>query len=819
MQRFCRALLYTVAIDALLVAGASAQPLPAEADTAASSNEIIVTARRGAELLQDVPASVAVFTEKALQQSGVGDTQEIANLTAGVTIVTSTAEVGDTQINIRGLNGARDAENNVALVVDGVLKTNTAQLNQIQGRLVQAEVLKGPQGAYYGRNAAAGAIVLTTKKPGDRLELWGEAGYGENDSVFGRSSISGPLTGNLGFVLFGDYRKTDGSYRNTGPNPSSAGATVDRFEGYNVGGRLYSESGPLTVDAKARYGKVDAAGLSFDVAFQLPGFAAALGNPLFNEDVNKRNFTFIGNIRPDSNQETVEASIRAVYDLDWATLTGWVLYSDVDQSLLADSTSASLNRFAAVPSCRATTAALFNAGLVLPSPQFLGPTPEASLFGPFGPTTCDGIQTQIRQQKDVSTEIRLASPGDARFDWSVGLYYLHIDRHTGVGIHADEGAPATLALYNPVGTPNPTSLLFDDKFKTNVYAGFASADYELSETLDVSAALRFDREERSVRNLVPNVLDPTSGQPINPGFALGPITPKSRVYEQLQPKVSLAWMPSRHFTLFGNWGIGFKAGGFNQQGSNAVLNANFNIPLGSNLKIEDEYRKERSSAFEAGFKLGTPDGRFALEGAAYYTRVTDMQFFEFFTGGFGLLRVVSNIDRVDIKGFEASANFRLVEGWTFFASGNVTDSEIKKNASRPDTVGNKSPYTADYTINLGTQIVAPLRDNLDLTFRADYRVTGPTWFSSVQAQDRRTIFDLFFPGLGTANYTKTERDAFGILNLRAGLQTERWSLTVFADNALNRKNIAEVIPAPEFGGSFVAPGALRTVGVQLGFDF
>src|SRR5690606_26978963 len=106
----------------------------------------------------------------------------------------------------------------------------------------------------------------------------------------------------------------------------------------------------------------------------------------------------------------------------------------------------------------------------------------------------------------------------------------------------------------------------------------------------------------------------------------------------------------------------------------------------------------------------------------------------------------------------------------------------------------KSPYTADYTINLGTQIIAPLRDDLNITFRADYRITGPTWFSTVQAQDRRTIFDLVYPGLGTANYSLTHRNAFGILNLRAGLQAKNWSLTVFADNALNRENIAEVIP-------------------------
>ena len=84
--------------------------------------------------------------------------------------MTGTAEAGDTQINIRGINGARDAESSVALVADGILKTNTAQLNQDQGTLRQIEILKGPQGALYGRNAAAGAIVIQTLKPSDVLE-------------------------------------------------------------------------------------------------------------------------------------------------------------------------------------------------------------------------------------------------------------------------------------------------------------------------------------------------------------------------------------------------------------------------------------------------------------------------------------------------------------------------------------------------------------------------------------------------------------------------------------------------------------------------
>ena len=114
-------------IGLAIAAPASAQTAPAPADAAEEEdNTIFVTARRQNERLQDVPASVSVLTADALQKTGAENAEDFAQLTPGVTIVTGTAEAGDTQINIRGINGARDAESSVALVVDGILKTNTA---------------------------------------------------------------------------------------------------------------------------------------------------------------------------------------------------------------------------------------------------------------------------------------------------------------------------------------------------------------------------------------------------------------------------------------------------------------------------------------------------------------------------------------------------------------------------------------------------------------------------------------------------------------------------------------------------------------------
>lgn len=811
-----------LSITSMPVAARAEAPAPAEqAGVTNAPGEITVTARRRSERLVDVPASVSVLTGDALRASGIVTTEQAIAFTPGVTIVSGAAQVGDAQINIRGVNGARDAENNVALVVDGILKTNTAAVNQYQGDLQQFEVLKGPQGAYYGRGATAGAFVLTTKKPGDHLEISGRISAATQNSGLAEGSVATPLTPTTGLVVFGQYRQTDGFYANTGPSSLTQGKTVDTYLGWNVGARVVSEpTDRLSIDAKVRAGAVKAGALNFEAVFALPGFASAFGNPDFNQNVNDHtNFTFMRNVPNKDRQKTFETSLKVDYDLDFAKLVSWVSYSNIRETLIGDATAASLGRFNGTAPCIADTARLYAEGVKLQSPLVLASTPGASIFGPFGPTVCDGIQVTVRDQKDLSAEMRLVSKGDGPVSWSLGGYYLHINRHYGVAVNEDTGQGFLDTLYNAPDSINPTSQLFDDRLTTNVYAGFGSLQYKPDSHLTLQSALRFDSEERHVTPLVPDVLDPVTGAPINPGFSVGSIVPKSRTYQLAQPKLTARYELNPNTNFYVDWGVGFKAGGFNSQGSGAIIQQYFNDLMGSNLGIGDEYKKERTSAFEAGFKLRLAGGAVRIDGAVYRNMVTNMQFFEFLTGTFGLLRVVSNIDKVRLQGAELGIVVQPARGLTLTAGGNVLDSKILRNSVRPDTVGNKSPYSADYTLNLGAQYERPVGHDLSATFKVDYRLTGPTWFHVVQAQTRRTIFDVFYPGIGTGDYSGTQRKAYGILNLRAGVKGANWSLTAFANNALKKRYLEEIIPAPEFGGSFVTPGALRTIGVEAGFHF
>ena len=818
----------------LILSGcAAAVVMPVLPLSAQSIDEIVVTARRQTESLRDVPASVSVLTADALEKTGAQIAEDFVQLTPGVTIVTGTAEVGDTQINIRGMNGARDAESSVALVVDGILKTNTAQLNQNHGTMSQVEILKGPQGAIYGRNAAAGAVVLSTLKPSDEYTGKLKVGLGEHGTQTASGYLSGPLGTNSGFVVSFNRTETDGFYTNRFLNQD----VVDNAELYGIDTRLMVELDSTTWDLKARYAKVDSASINFRAAFQLPAFG-----PGFTQNVNSIDFeengnAYYGNIIPTNDQETVEISAKVDHEMENHTLTAWMLYSEVEQDLMADGTSADFGRYAAAAlagtpaatasaaQCAATTAALST--FVINSPGQIGGT-----LGPYSPTTCDGSQYQVRNQKDFSVEARLASNTDGPLQWQAGVYYLDIDREVGVSLGADLGQGVLYSLYNGPTSVNPTSQLYHDDFTTEVTAVFASLDYAASDNLNVGFALRYDEEKREVDNLVPLVADPITGAALNPGQdvdgdgVLTAIPSDSETYDELQPKISMNYAVNDETNIYANAGIGFKSGGFNNSGAAQIISNNLvNGPtlldalltgtaanVNSEVTIADNYEKETSTAFEVGVK-GT-SGDLTYELAGYYTEVEDMQFFEFFVGTFGLLRVVNNIDEVEIMGVEGSLKYDLNDELALFGSFNYLDSEITSNSARPSTVGNKSPYTSEYTINIGADFSKELNNGSEITARFDYRITGPTFFHTVQGVNT-SQWASFAPG----DFSIAERDEYGVMNARIGITNGNLKVSAYARNLFDEKFLAEVIPAAEFAGSFVSPGARRLVGVEASLSF
>ena len=843
----------------LTVAAAVAAALSGQTAVAQQANEqvleevVVTTARQREEALQDVPASITAITADTLEAAAVQRAGDFIRLSPGVSLVQA-AEVADAQVNIRGINGARDAENSFALIIDGVLQTNPAAFNREYSDLKQIEVVKGPQGAIYGRNAAAGAIIITTTKPSDVFSGSAKVGLGQDSMTTGSVVLSGPISDTAGWKIAADYRKTDGFYKNRFLNNSS----VDDYDGFNINARfVFEPTDSATLDVKARYGEVEAAAISFNPVFLVPGFVGS-GLPnaqLFNEDVNKHNFEFVNNIDPFNNQESFDISAKWDQATSFGKLTAWALYSDVKNDFGSDGTSATYGFFWNEPNCVASSAQLFNSGFKMPAPQIqFGPPPAAAIWGPYTASRCDGTQYQVRNQKDYSFELRLQSDGDQRLRWLAGVYALTIDREVGVNTGIDSNVGVVRSLYVPRGQPNGTEQLVWDNFTSDVYAGFANLSYDVTDSIEASLALRYDNEKRKVKNLVPvaartayfdyNPFDNAfvGNSPLNPALvpALNPnlrpdgtIPDRSESFSEFQPKVSLTWKASDSLTAYANWGVGFKSGGFNNTGSAATVdlfincftgrglsNATVNCPGGRpgagtlrTVIVRDNYDKETSQATELGFKGKLADGRLSYEAAVFSTKVDDMQFFEFLVGDFGLLRVVNNIDEVQIQGVELGVDFRVTDEFKFVAGYSRVASEIKKNTSRPTSVGNEAPYTADYTATIGAEFDVPVGDAWGLQASAYLNIIGPTWFHVIQSQNNETV--KFFTG----NFTNSERDKYQTLDARLAFVSDSWTLALVGKNITDTKFLQEVIPAPEFGGAFVHPGSERHLSVELGYKF
>ena len=206
MSRACRAVyegdhqmhsrLKTRSLLQLAVASTLATPvaLPAQTTVAADVplEEIVVTARKRDEALLDVPVAVNAFSAKEIESAGILRPQDFIALTPNMTMV-QTQNQGTSFIVVRGISQARNSEPSVAVLIDGVAMANPSQFNQELFDIESIQVLKGPQGALYGRNAIGGAVIITTRQPGDELSGKIMVGYDSGPGYTVRAGVGGPV--------------------------------------------------------------------------------------------------------------------------------------------------------------------------------------------------------------------------------------------------------------------------------------------------------------------------------------------------------------------------------------------------------------------------------------------------------------------------------------------------------------------------------------------------------------------------------------------------------------------------------------------------
>jgi iron complex outermembrane receptor protein len=838
--------LIATAAASYVTAAAAEGPTPVAApDTALE--EVVVTARERAERPLDVPVTEEAFTATEIKAAGIERPQDFLALTPGVGFVKA-AEAGDLQVSIRGLNTGRDNEPNIALLIDGVLQTNPFALSQELANIQQIEVVKGPQGAIYGRNAVAGAIIIDTRKPGDEFEGDATVGYGDYQSSKANFWIAGPLAAGVDAGLSAFYTRTHGFFSNSYLGCDDC---TDFYEEYGAAPRFIVKLGENgTLDIKAKYSKINDGAINYNASFALPAFAEFLGNPDFYQDVNQHQFVYDNNIVPQNVQTNRDFSVKGEWKYDVGTLTAWYAYNDQDNYFLTDGSSAAFDLYL---DAKNSAGKLYcqqdlnnQLGGPLPSPTFYAGA--SSVLPPYSPTRCDGYQYQLRDQIDNSAEVRFTSPSEQPLRWQGGLYVADIRRHVVVSQGSDQGNGFLDQAFVPSSGPNPTDLLYDDQFTSKVIAPFGQVSYDLLSNLEGAIALRYDYEHRTVDPDVPKVNPQTLGfgaggvpdcpggpnngsctSYINPYYNVNPtaatIPSRSANFSEPEPKVTLNWKFVPDWSAFASWGVGFRSGGFNSSGSAATVSEflgslRYVTPSGTVTTIpaiagvSDQYKKEVSKASEIGVKGDLFDHSVFLSADYYYTRVDNMQIFNFFAGPFGLLRVVTNIDEATLQGVEADVKWKVNPFVSVFAGGAYVDSKINSYTGRPYTDGNRVPYAPEYTLDSGVSFTAPVNANGDaVVLRVDEQTLGPTWFSPVQDNTVTTEFGV--PG----NYAKTERDPFTILNARLGYNALNWELTAWIRNIANKEYLSEVIPAPEFGGSFIQQGLPRSFGVDFRYHF
>jgi iron complex outermembrane receptor protein len=275
---------------------------------------VVTTARKREEAVEDIPASINVFSEDEIRSAGIETPHDFIALTPNVTLV-QTQNAGNSFINIRGVSQARNSEMSAAVLVDDVLMTNPAQFNQQLYDIEQIEVLRGPQGALYGRNAIGGAITIRTKAPTDEFEGIIDVGGDSGPGYKVRGAVSGPISDTLKFRASASYVDTDGYINN-----KYLDEEADPYEDLSARLRLlYEPTDTFSADLRFYISQMDTQALYFNIAAEADD--TSLPVRVNNPGVNER--------------DTWGFSLKLDFETEFGTLTSITAFDDLEELALA----------------------------------------------------------------------------------------------------------------------------------------------------------------------------------------------------------------------------------------------------------------------------------------------------------------------------------------------------------------------------------------------------------------------------------------------------------------------------------------------------
>lgn len=722
----------TVALPALGLSGqAAAQTVAATAD-----EEILVTARKREESLQDVPVAITAFGEEEIQSARIESLADVSKLTPGLNFTPLFGAQNQLPI-IRGAAQTFGALN-VGVFLDGVYLTGKAAADLEISDLERVEVVKGPQSALYGRNTFAGAINYVTKRPGSELEGRAEYTYGEYGLRKALASVSVPLGEGLGVQIGAYDRQFDGWYRS-----AIDGGRVDFADTH---GAMLT----IAFDPNERFSATARLSTSSESIGQPPANVIRTnsnpgvpsGAPATGPNRQERNLLYVGELPSvpqngvlvnttrnpvavsDYGQrgDTWRASLAMSYDFDAFTLASISAYSRRETEYTFDGDNTICDRSGGCPN-----------------------------FGfPFAPaipvgTSSFGTSSSDEDFVDKSQEFRISSPTGGRLTWMAGLYWF--DNET-VSLGYSQN-PLTASAFATNGVPRIATT-------TESFAQFASIGFEFTDNLRGTLELRHESEDQTFKQA-----------PTRPGTgASAAVFDLKQSFEFTTPRATLDYDLTENNLLYATVARGAKTGGFNT-----------NLNIAANQR---QYDPEYSWNYEVGSKNTLWNRAATLNAALFYTDWEDQQVAcqnPVTFGGTSTQRTyVCNVGQAQVWGLELDGGVRLTDWFSITGNYAWTDATYEKFVDdslaatlailgqQPlDFNGKKLPYVPEHKFAVSPRLSWTVGD-LDFEARADVAYQSKTYLRADNLQ--------FFGDKTT-------------VDLRASVSSGPWRVQAFVDNVFD----------------------------------
>jgi iron complex outermembrane receptor protein len=601
--------------------------------------EIVVTARKKDERLQDVPLSVSPFTADVIEQLRLVSMNDIARFSPGFSFTSAYGRqpTSDRPV-IRGLTTIRNgiANANVAATfVDGIYlggSTQTADLLNLE----RVEVIRGPQQAQYGRGTYAGAINYVTRKPSDELEGEVFASTAEHDTRELHGWMTGPLTDTLAGYVGASHREYGGEYINI-----RDGSTVGSEESQNLSGKLYwKPTEQWNISLKLGMQNTD------DGHFPIYLQSSTLNNCCFRtaEEPRAREY-YIGeghgadsvNLYTDLLNDAGKAGAQlerrlAALDIGWVSKAGYTLSSVT--GLVDDELDHG-----------------FDSSYAAYDPSFASPFIAAGSF----------TKLESFEQQDFSQELRLSSPDAAVLRWTAGLYYYEgaLDKVASTFLYLDT---------NDDLVPQNNPRLEEEEIRN--IAAFGSTEWDIGSNWTGTVELRWSEDKVSLDNVV-------NGQ-VSSSY--------SETFSSVTPRFTLAYQAENDTNYYFSVGKGTNPGTFNSR-----------VPDESYRAVDEE----KLWSYELGMKGQWWEQRLQSNLAVYYMDVTDQQLTTLVETPAGTASILQNVGKTEVYGFEADVSVLLTDYFRIGATYGYTHAEIKEHISREEADLRGSDGSLDETNLLG----------------------------------------------------------------------------------------------------------------------